>query len=253
MSNPLVTCIVTHHLDENAPYLKLCLDSILATKDVDFEVLCVADTKKHPTYQNDDRRLTTIWDRDLDHPLATASAKMNWAAKHAAGKYLWFISDDVMVGKHAMKSMAVVMGENKLICNPMSNSDAGSQFWGDVGFPVKHSIEGFKSGNPTQELDVVETFVTTRMPLLVRANGFVAFYCTMMSKAVWDEVGELDATMDYRHNDQDYCIRAAQLGIPSMINLGAFALHFGDKTIPKCVTKEQLDECSRVFQAKYHG
>ena len=250
MSNPLVTCIVTHHLNENAPYLKLCLDSILKSEGVDFEVICVADTAESPCYGLVPEEIVRrVWDKTLN----TASAKINWAAQQARGKYLWIISDDVMVGKHAMKSMAVVMGENKLICNPMSNSDAGSQFWGDVGFPVKHSIEGFKSGNPTQELDVVETFVTTRMPLLVRANGFVAFYCTMMSKAVWDEVGELDATMDYRHNDQDYCIRAAQLGIPSMINLGAFALHFGDKTIPKCVTKEQLDECSRVFQAKYHG
>jgi GT2 family glycosyltransferase len=135
----------------------------------------------------------------------------------------------------------------------MSNSDAGSHFWGDVGFPVKHSIEGFKSHNPIQELDVVESFVTMRMPFLVRANLFCAFYCTMMSKSVWDEVGELDAAMDFRGNDWDYCIRAEKLGIPSMINLGAFALHFGDKTIPKCVTKEQLDECSRVFQSKWNG
>jgi hypothetical protein len=51
--------------------------------------------------------------------------------------------------------------------------------------------------------------------------------------------------------DQDFCIRAARQGIPSMINFGAFALHFGDVTLPYCTTETELNQCTEVFKEKY--
>ena len=249
---PLVSVIIPHHLDENHEYLKLCVDSVLASEGVDFELLVVADTVNPPDMVITDPRMNLIWDRSLN----LVSKKLNWAATQARGKYLWLISDDVMVSKSSMRVMVDGMGENQIICNPMSNSDNGSQFWGDVGFPVKLSREELLSMN--SGTDLVAWYEGYRsegtrltVPFLIPVRHFVAFYCTMIPKTVWEQVGELDDRMDFRHNDQDYCIRAAQLGIPSMINLGAFALHFGDKTLPKVTTPEQLNECTRVFQEKY--
>lgn len=242
---PSVTVIVPHHLDENHEYLKLCLDSILASEGVSFEVICVADTKEDIQYTSPTNQGGVLYKHHRPD-LTTASAKVNWAAKQAKGKYLWIISDDVMVSKYAMRTMVEGMGENQIICNPMSNSDNGSQFYADLrGIPVKCSKEELKM----EWLDRGARIP----PFLIPVIHFVSFYCTMIPKTVWDKVGELDARLDARHNDEDYCVRAKNLGIVPLINLGAFALHFGDKTLLKCTTEEQRNECSRIFINKLSG
>lgn len=248
MNAPLVSVIVTTHLDENAPYLKLCLDSLLASEGVDFEVIVVSDTDRPPALP-----AGKAFRLCHDKKLKLAGTKFNHAIKHLChpqAKYLWLISDDVMVSKHAMLSMVHGMGENQIICNPMANGDNGTQYYTDLGVPLKLSYQDIVSG-PHAYLEFAAATNRTAKPFLIRVPQFVAFYCTMMPRTVWDKVGEIDVRLDYRHNDQDYCLRAWQLGFPSMINLGAFAIHFGDKTIPKCVTTEELDECTRVFTEKY--
>lgn len=241
---PLVTCIVPHHLDENHEYLKLCLDSILASEGVDFEIVCVADTKERPRYERQDERLFLLWDQELN----TASSKLNWAAKRARGKYLWLISDDVMVSNGAMKTMVEGVGDNAIICNPMSNSDNGSQFFAKMDYPVKLSKEDVDFGS----LSIEEYSDGTSHAFLIPVRHFVSFYCTMIPKKVWDLVGELDEKMDVRGNDWDYCLRAQQKGIIPMINLGAFALHFGDKSLPKCTTQEQYAAADLAFMEKWN-
>lgn len=235
---PFVTVIVPTHLDENAGYLELCLESILSSQDIDFEIICIADTK-NPPKRYMDPRVRMYWDKTL----VTASDKFNWAIKQVnpSSKYIWFISDDVMITPQTMKVMVLGMAENAIICNPMSNSDNGSQFWTELGIPVKCSKEDLP-------LDIPKS---NGIPFLIPVLRFVSFYCTMIPKKVIEIIGELDGKLDYRHNDEDYCIRARMKGVVPMINLGAFALHFGGKTIPKCISREQLDECSKLFLEKY--
>lgn len=236
--NPLVTVIVPTHLDKNAGYLELCLESILASQDIDFEVICIADTVSPPK-RITDPRLKMYWDRSL----VTASDKFNWAVGHStqSSKYLWLISDDVMITPQAMKTMILGMGDNLILCNPMSNCDNGSQFYTDLGIPVKLTKENLPVQMP----------VSNGMPFLIPVRQFISFYCTMIPRKVWQMVGELDGRMDYRWNDVDYCARAAKQGVQAMINLGAFALHFGDQSIPFSVTKEQMDACDKAFMDKY--
>jgi GT2 family glycosyltransferase len=245
VDTPLVTCIVPHHLDENAGYLKLCLDSILASEGVDFEVICVADTRERPKYPlgANDQRLQLFHDKSL----GTASAKVNWAVKRAKGKYLWIISDDVMVSKYAMKTMVEGVAGNPIICNPLSNSDNGSQYWFGSTIPVKLTKE---------ELHLPDNWgrgFFGGAPFLIPVRHFISFYCTMMSHETWDKVGELDERLDCRHNDHDYCLRARKLGIEPMINLGAFALHFGDRTLPKSTMPEQYAAADKAFLDKWAG
>jgi hypothetical protein len=241
---PAVSVIITHHLDRAKPALALCLEGMLRSRGVPFELILVSDTETEPVIPDvespDCVRHTVYQDKTLN----LASLKVNWAVKnavHPLAKYLWLVSDDVVVSERTMGKM--VRGQEMLpgIHNPMSNSDNGSQFLADwEGMSVKEDVRPWKG------LREMETQNAILVP-----KPWVAFYCTMMPREVWDKVGELDARLDYRHNDQCYCIRAAQLGIPCMINFGAFALHFGDVTLPYCTTPDQLDECTRVFQEKY--
>ena len=241
---PVVSVIVTHHLDRAKPALALCLEGILRNCGVPFELILVSDSETEPTIphvDNPDCVRSTVYH---DKSLKLASLKVNWAVKNAVhkdSKYLWLVSDDVVVSDRTMGKM--LRGQEMLpgIHNPMSNSDNGSQFLADwEGIGVKEDVR------PWSGLREMETQNAILVP-----KPWVAGYCTMMPREVWDRVGELDPRLDYRHNDQDFCMRAAKLGIPSFINFGAFALHFGDQTLPYCTNPEQLDECSRVFQEKY--
>ena len=81
--------------------------------------------------------------------------------------------------------------------------------------------------------------------------GWISFYCAMIPKTVLNRVGDLDEKLDVRYNDTDYCERARKLGIPSMINLGAFALHFGDRSLPKCTTAEQYADADKAWMEKH--
>lgn len=254
---PVVSVIVTHHLDRAKPALALCLEGILRSRGVPFELILVSDSETEPTipnvYSPDCVRSTVCHDKTLN----LASLKVNWAVKNAVhkdAKYLWLVSDDVVVSDDAMAKMVEGQEMAPGIHNPMSNSDNGSQFAAKMKYSVKFPVEGrFRDvynhmWHPLADINgegcaYVRTCVVSR--------PWVAFYCTMMPKEVWNRVGELDARLDFRNNDVDYCIRAARLGIPAMINFGAFALHFGDQTLPYCTTPEQLNECSRVFQEKY--
>lgn len=249
--NPLVTVIVPHHLDENHEYLQLCLDSIIASKGVDFELICVADTLSYPRYRHTPS--TGKWNLTIVHrpDLNTGSAKFNWAVKNSDqnSQYVWVISDDVMIAGNAMKKMVEGLGDKLAICNPMSNSDNWGHFLAtNLPIPVKVDIKDFWD---TNLLNLIAYKNCPPNPILIPAQNFVSFYCTMIPRHLINLVGDLDERMEYRHNDQDYCYRAMKLGAQCMINLAAFALHFGDKTIPKCTTREQLEECSKVFLDKY--
>ena len=48
MNNPIVSVIVTYHLDENRAYLDLCLKALAQSIGVDYEVLVMSDAKTKP-------------------------------------------------------------------------------------------------------------------------------------------------------------------------------------------------------------
>lgn len=244
----MVTVIVPTHLDENANYLKECVKSLLASTYEKFEILVIADTERMPALPLDEK-LKIWWDKELN----TATKKLNFGSKHCLPEtqYLWLISDDVVVHPEAMKRLVLGLGNNELISNPMSNSDNGSQFFSSLSLPVKMSLDEYIDLGKERLLNQIEERLCPKETLLVPVPVFVAFYCTMIPKKVWDKVGLLDERMDVRHNDLDYCLRAAKLEIRSVINYSAFALHFGDKTLPKCTSPEEYQKADEAFYEKY--
>lgn len=239
---PVVSVIIPHHLNENQAYLDLCLKAVNKSEGVSFEVIVVADTVEPPKVPTGVR----MYHRP---DLTTASAKVNWATTqaHPESKYFLIMSDDVVISKYALSELVYANGGLNIILNPMSNSEIGSRFYADLGpFKPDMSMEDIQGME-----DVLISWQRERTFLI--HQSYVCFYCTLIPRNVWKVVGPLDERLDARHNDQDYCMRAAQKNIPSMIDLGAFAFHFGSKTIYKAYTSEQMNECSRVFQEKWNA
>lgn len=248
MTAPLVSIIVTHHLNENDPYLRATVESLLKTQNVPFELIIVSDAPKEPRWiPNDSRILLCLQRKELDN----ASKKVHWAIEKAyskESKYFFLVSDDVMVSKWCLPQLVSSAGDQHCIMNPRSNNELNGRFFmrmtlGDLECRNQMNLEDLK-GN--YEL------VTDRLPteeILIPVD-FVSFFCTLIPRKTWELVGKLDERLDYRHNDQDYCYRARKHGILSLINLGAFALHFGSKTLNKVATPEDLNQCTEIFREK---
>ena len=143
-------------------------------------------------------------------------------------------------------------GARKMIMNPMSNSDCTSLYEAHITLEYGQrllpdmKIEDFFEGF---EQYIIERF-PRRDKCLVPFQT-LSFYCTMIPRMVWDEVGELDPELEYRHNDQDFCLRALKKGIPSVVNFGAFVFHFGSRTINVLGTEERKNKCTEHFKKKW--
>ena len=249
----MITAIVTHHLNENDPYLNACVRSLLESLDVDLEILVVSSAENSP--ESAALPGVTVHHRpDLNN----ASKKVNWAAKEAKGDYLMLVSDDVIVTKRCalgLMSSLHLMGKQGIVM-PLSNGDLGSRFMSILAvrnekdevytYPVKCTLEDIRPF----EKAIKDSFPNGGSPLLF-PQQWLSFFCVMLTKDAWNKIGDLDERLDFRHNDQDYCLRAVQKSIYPALNANAFALHFGDRTLPKVTTEADLEECTRVFKEKW--
>lgn len=258
---PYVTIIIPTHLDENAKYLDLAVTTALQTFGVHADVIVVSSAMtppqdwKHP-------RLKTYHRPQLNN--ASIKVEFGIGMANPSTNVFVIMSDDVMVSRKTIEHIASVALFNNCIVNPLSNGDNGTRFMAPLNLlrrpaitepvlvwpiPVNLSLEDLQAGCP-EYLDRILCFETGYRNLCF-TQPWLSFYCTAIPKKVLETVGPLDARMDVRHNDQDFCIRAAQKGIPAVISADAFALHFGSRTLYKAHTKEEFDQASKVFNEKY--
>lgn len=244
---PHVSVLIPHHFNDNQGYLDQCLRSVLANSGVSFDVTVIADTEHPPVVP---KGVKLVWDRSLSN----ASKKINHAMKHADGPNVLWMSDDVMIAKHLLATLSETVSKTNAICNAFSNNDIGSYYHAEpklvapngLTLPLKHNHE-------LSELNGFEQCVIDypQKDSILITVPWIPFYCIMLSKSVFEFVGELDEKLDSRHNDEDYCLRAKHKGIRTLINLGTFAFHFGGKTLDRSVTMIERDECSKHFAEKW--
>lgn len=235
-----ITALITHHLNENDAYLAASIRSVLASEGCEIELIVISDAPLPPKIEPDPR-VNLIWDGKFNG----VGEKWKEALRTSKPDYPYFISisDDVMVSKHCIARMAEALGDQKAIMGPLSNCDNGSRYFASIPFPRKMILEELEDDKKVIEYP--------DGPLIVLPQDWIGFYCVMMLKSVIEQVGELDPRMECRSNDVDFCIRASEIGIPSLIHLGAFALHFGDRTIPKITTQEQYAAADQAMKEKY--
>ena len=245
-----VTVIIPTHLNENYDYLKACVRSVLASVAVELDVIVISDAPMGRVHFG--ARVRDYWDQSLNN--LTKKWKRGLELAKPETKFVMLISDDVMVSKYAIADLVQVARDQKVILSPASNCDATTryytQFWLGMGqgegmyIPHKCTLEDIQG----YEEEVINY---PRGPNITLDPGWVSFYCTLFPKTVLQEVGAFDEDLDVRHNDVDYCSRARQRGIPSLIYLGAFALHFGDRTLPKCTPQEEYIRADEAYRKKY--
>ena len=247
---PKVTVILTHHLDVVRPYLDLALQSLACQDYRDFEVLLVSDSETAPVSE-----LPNHWRNHWDRGLDTSAKKVNWALENSDSEFVIQHSDDVMLSRHAVGELAKACESTPAIMNPFSNSDCRSLYYSNIflsrGKETKHLIHDMGLEDiKGWEHQIWDFELGCRVLFPVQT---LSFFCTIMPRSVWTRVGKLDPDLEYRHNDQDFCLRAARMGIPSMINLAPFAFHFGSKTLTHVASDEIKNKATEHFMKKWGG
>lgn len=251
-SKPLVTVIIPYHLKQNYEYLKWCVKSVLSSVHVELEVFVISDAEDG-WISFDDKRVVSVWDSKLNN--VTKKWHHGLTLANPSSKYVMLISDDVMVSKYTIGAMAGTIGDADLIMSPSSNCDATTRY--HTKYFLSHGIEGtsIEVGLKSTLADIkdYEQCVIDYLPgqPILIDPGWVSFYCTMFPKTVLKKVGDFDEALDVRYNDVDYCHRARAIGIPSVIHLGVFALHFGDRTLPFCTTSDEYEAADKAYGLKY--
>lgn len=257
---PTVTVIVPHHLNENDQYLRWCIKSIVSSKNIRLEVICVSDATENPIYSANLWELSDIPDRKLTcyHDPGLSNVTKKWrfglSVSNPESEYVMLISDDVMVSEHTIAMLAASAEGAPMILNPASNGDASTRYYASYGLRKGTEFKDIPHKCTLEEISGFEESVIS-MPLMnpvIIDPGWVSFYCTLFPRTVLNQVGDFDEKLDVRYNDVDYCKRARALGIPSLIQLGCFALHFGDRTLPKCTTEAEYHAADVAWQEKYH-
>ena len=253
MTDPFVSVIVPHHLNQNDDYLYWCLTSILASVGVEIDIFCISDAPNDPSIP-DDKRVMFVHDPRLSN----VTQKWHYGLKlvRPSCKYVMLISDDVMVSKHTIREMARMVGDQEMILSPSSNCDATTRYFTLFRYCVDREKGLYQSIPHKCTMTDIQGYQNEiinyplNWPILIDP-GWVSFYCTLFPRSVIEKVGDFDEALDVRYNDLDYCRRARTLGIRSFIHLGVFALHFGDRTLPFCTAQEEYSKADEAYGKKY--
>lgn len=253
-SKPKVSVIVTHHLNDNDKYLEACLLGLRYSKGIAFETVVMSSAQKKPSIDRliSHSTATLCWEPELD----TATKKIHHAVEDLISEdatHLMFLSDDVIVSQDCIADMYQAFRNRHLIMSPMSNSDLYGRYEADLeigqGISRKMLVPDMSIEEFTYE-QIMELIHRKRKPKILIRTEWVCFYAVMMTKQIWETNHGYDPLLEYRHNDQDFCMRASKLGVPSIINFGAFAFHFGSRTM-KHVDEVLRQNCSHHFVNKW--
>jgi len=250
-----VTVVLTHHLNENDKYLQLAINGIAWQMRHNFNMHCyiVSSAVNSPsvTFNNS---FTLIHKPELYN--ATVKFQHVYELTKAnTDKYLLH-SDDVIMSAKCLGNMVMAAQSVNIpfIQNPLCNGDIPAKYITPLCIQHLGKLELVPTTMDYEWAGSRLTGIHSPPPrdMLLCPFPWVAFYCTLIDKDLFERIGGLDERLDYKNNDVDFCFRAAKQNVPSMVNFGAIAFHFGSKTL-NIVKKEGDDqEADRVFAEKHN-
>lgn len=234
---------MNHHENYNQKYLDLAIESLGRSKGITFELVLVSSAIEEPKVPS--------WVKLHRVPRETrgnVSDNLGHRLADPGSKYFMSANDDIIFSQYALAEMVDVVGENRLIVNPLSNCDNGWMYHADIKIQQnqgllrpqrvmkREDIVGFEEG-------IVYYPVQSRVLLQV---PYLCMYATLMSRKIWDEVGEIDANFQLGWSDTDYSLRCREKGIMCGIVLSAFIFHFSGAT-----TKNTSNDAIRLQDKQY--
>lgn len=254
MSAPLVSVIIPWHLDEMAPYVTLCLDSLKkqGMKDIEVVVYSCVSKDLHNQMAKDFYLPNFRFYHDEEKTYYAAKCNRAVAKANPDSKYLLLGSDDIIFSYGALTNMVKWAADYDMIVNPFCNTDLGFYFHGELEFKgLKLNkfmrIEELSQPHAVWAIESHEPAMNLLIP-----TPHNCFYATLVPRKVWNRVGQLEEKFKTGYEDTDYCMRAKQHGIPTFFTTGAFIFHFGGATSSKTVKDEDRVYNEATFKQKWN-
>lgn len=242
---PKVSIVMLYHEPKNEAYVDLAVESI-RRQDVEKQLIVVDTSESNKKFPDWVQVIQGTHDTN-----SAIAANVGVKQTDADAKYLFFCNDDVVLGKDSLLELVNTMEAVEIPCimNGFSNTDVGMYYHcpiviNDKLFPRQFPI----TSTTVEDQEFMMNEPPSGRPILVNAP-FVCFYGTMMHRKTWIDLGGLDEFYASGPDDRDFCMRAAQKGIPSFINLRPVIWHFGGQTI---ATKDpEAVAANRIKNAEY--
>lgn len=225
--------VVIPHYSPTLEYIDLAVESVFNQKGVSCSLAVSSSSKVKPNYVGANGVPTVVYHQEARMSFAEAINKGMSLAPEETTHYLIF-NDDAILSEYCLKNMLESLGDEKALMNPYSNCDKGwlhndslkiikddkilDMYPGMSLNQVEYFLEAIKTYNPaSNQKQKIET-------------PFCAFYCTLIPKQVWDDVGLINMGFSNGGEDADYCYRAHKLGYKTYWNKSSFCFHFGGKS-----------------------
>lgn len=253
MNIPIVSVIISHHLDINKPYLSLCVKSYLATIGIDYEVIVISDADTNPAeYLPANPKLRIVHEKRLK----SLASKMDYGVDimHPESKFVFMSNDDILVNKHSVGLMTEWSHNTGCIINGLCNTDNKAIWLGNMTIQTPAGNIELQNTMTIEDLKGQEDFIIDLLPIPGPRNiwfqDWVPMFATCIPKELWLKVGSLDPNLDFYGNDYDWCQRAKDLKFRCAVDPNAFILHFHHKTLSHVKNDEIIEKCKRYLVEK---
>jgi len=217
-----------------------CIRSVLASVDIDIEVIVVAG-REMPAAIESQLRESDPRVRIVDYDAAfNFSAVVNLGAAHAGGQYLLLLNDDTEIASEDwLTSMIAACGPNvgavgaKLLFEDGTLQHAGHTYrtaLGHVGFGLPGDSAG-RNGILSRRREVAG----------------VTAACMLTPFDVFDAVGGFTTALPGNYNDVDYCMKLRLAGWSCVYEPAAELYHFESKSRVAGIRPEETE----LIQARW--
>lgn len=164
---------------------------------------------------------------------------VNEGVKLGTGSHILLCNDDIILQKQCLERLISHIDQDpKLILNPISPCDNNRFYYLPMAFNYEGKTGFFEQNQykhddiyPKYVSDIIESGGLFPSPIKGRLQlQFAAFYCTLMTRNTWKEVGGIDTTLRTGQDDLDFALRAKDIGIKCAATLDAFCFHYSGAT-----------------------
>lgn len=240
---PFVSIIIpVHNLWKQT---KKCLRSIAAHTPQDHEIIVIDNASTDKTRAKLTNRSATQENLIIHHNKGNRSyaAACNQGISEARGEFVVVLNNDVVVTDGWLgKMLSAIERTDAGIVGPVSDYVAGAQH-----------VDYVYKGNG-QLADFARRIYYTELSSVLETQAIVGF-CMLIRREVFDEIGLFDERFVNGYEESDFCLRAAEAGIKTVIARDTFIHHEGSQTFHETGVDywALIEENHQKFISKWPG
>ena len=215
----------------NLDCLKLCIESIRACTDQPYKIIVVNQGTQATEWLNIEADASMRGDTPGEfvniqlEKQTHFSICINMGVKAGKSPYIMLLNDDTIVSEGWLQAlMAEVIKPNVGAVGPLSNCDKGWLHTRDI---VIGGVDLVPAMNIQQVQHIIQDIYKYRHSKEVFDREWVAYYATIIPRAVWDDIGPLDEQFKSGCEDLDHGRKMVAKGYIIRQTYDSFIFHFG--------------------------